>query len=257
MQLQFASDLHLEFFKTSAVDKIIDPAAPYLALLGDIGYPFSDIYQTFIDWCSKHYSKVFVISGNHEYYTARLSTNFTMTEIDDQIQKVCSSHPNVHYLNRNTHQLTDDIVILGTTLWSFIPPNDRHIVNFCMNDYRNIYGTNTSLVAPEDTVKLHTENVKWLEEQLVTYQNKTIIVLTHHLPSFKLINVKYINEPTNSAFASSLDHLMDTYPIKYWLCGHTHSSTKQIIGSTTCLINPHGYPGESKDFDKRAVIDLL
>lgn len=261
MQFQFASDLHLEFV-TGTIDQIIEPSAPYLALLGDIGYPFSDIYQEFIGWCSKMFTKIFIISGNHEYYVQHISARPTMNEIDNQIQKVCSLYPNVIFLNNSLCQLTDDIIILGTTLWSFIPPNDRPIIKHFMNDYRNIYALNDTgkhriLVTPVDTTSIHVENVKWLNEQLNQHTNKTIIVLTHHLPSFKLINEKYANEPSNSGFASNLDHLMENHTnIKYWLCGHTHSCAKVMIGSTTCLINPCGYPGENDKFDKKAVIDL-
>lgn len=50
LRLQICSDLHIEFFKKDEeVPPIIEPAAPYLALLGDIGFSSNlhDLYSCF------------------------------------------------------------------------------------------------------------------------------------------------------------------------------------------------------------------
>ena len=47
-----------------------------LCLCEDIGYPHTKIYKWFITWCSEHFTKVFIITGNHEYY----STKYTISQ---------------------------------------------------------------------------------------------------------------------------------------------------------------------------------
>lgn len=45
MKIQYFSDLHLEFLKHIP---IIQARVPILCLLGDIGYPFSNMYENFL-----------------------------------------------------------------------------------------------------------------------------------------------------------------------------------------------------------------
>ena len=83
IKLHVLSDIHLEFYKTlPKLEKkfqSIDPSATnILCLCGDIGYPHTKIYKWFITWCSEHFTKVFIITGNHEYY----SPKYTISDID-------------------------------------------------------------------------------------------------------------------------------------------------------------------------------
>ena len=55
MNLQIASDLHLEFYdfnkyihNTAKFEEFLRPSAPILVLAGDIGYPKESIYKDFI-----------------------------------------------------------------------------------------------------------------------------------------------------------------------------------------------------------------
>jgi len=64
------SDIHLEFPGTFEKLPPIPNDAPYLFLVGDIGYPADEDYQTFLLEQSKRYKGVFVVAGNHEFYTS-------------------------------------------------------------------------------------------------------------------------------------------------------------------------------------------
>jgi predicted phosphodiesterase len=70
--IQILSDLHLEFYKKLPTNICNDhfPKAPTLFLVGDIGYPFDDIWLKFIEWCESNLNfienKIF-ISGNLDY----------------------------------------------------------------------------------------------------------------------------------------------------------------------------------------------
>ena len=58
--LQYISDIHLE---RRLKIPIIKPKANYLALLGDIGYPNSTLYNDFIKYTSINWDRVFLLQG--------------------------------------------------------------------------------------------------------------------------------------------------------------------------------------------------
>lgn len=66
VDFQYISDIHLEI---SGKIPDIPKSSNNLCLLGDIGAPESDIYKKFIKECSEKFTNVFVIYGNHEYYS--------------------------------------------------------------------------------------------------------------------------------------------------------------------------------------------
>lgn len=251
-RIQFISDLHLEFYKQEIIlTDFVTPCAPNLAILGDLGYPSNDNFTSFLRQASDNYQKIFFISGNHEFY------NSIMNETNNEIIRICKTFSNVYYLDNDEHVLDDNTVILGTTLWTDIPISKRSKVKNSLNDYLKIfvqeqhYRTN---ITPEFTTTLHHTAVKWLENKINKYYNKEIIILTHHLPSFKLIHSKYEGKDINYAFASDLDYLMENNGnIKYWLCGHTHDCMKIKINNCICITNPLGYPGENEHLEQQKI----
>ncbi len=261
MKIQYISDCHLEFYGDDIdVENFVTPCAPYLAIIGDLGYPGEKNFYNFLLQCSKLYEKVFYVSGNHEYYTCKNMDLPTMDELETTIDNICKSIPNVYRLNNSEYSLSDDVVIFGMTLWSYISESKKSIVKNSISDYKYIfcreshYKTNITTTM---TTKLHNESLVWLDEKLQANQNKQVIILTHHLPSFKMIDAKYKNSPANDAFASDLDYIMEENDnIKYWLCGHTHSSVTVKINNCECLTNPCGYNGENVEYSKEKYICL-
>ena len=63
---QYISDIHLEYL---TYIPYITKTANNLFLLGDIGHPDTINFQKFIKKCSELYKNVFLIYGNHEYYS--------------------------------------------------------------------------------------------------------------------------------------------------------------------------------------------
>ena len=73
MKIQYLSDLHLELMSTHKFSKLCEkiiPKCDILVLAGDIGDPLhhNDRYKFFLHSMSKKFKKVFLVSGNHEYY---------------------------------------------------------------------------------------------------------------------------------------------------------------------------------------------
>lgn len=209
-KLQYISDIHLEH---KIKMPIIIPKTNYLALLGDIGYPNRAIYKDFLKYCSRNWDKVLLISGNHEYDGIKCSNG--MIEVNNSINELVNEYNNVYYLNNNKY-LLDNHVILGTTLWTNY--------QFC-----------------EVRKTLHKNSIRWLEDNIKDNINNNIIILSHHLPSYKLIIPKYYSDkylPMQNRYANNLDYLIKQ-PINAWLCGHSHCQFETYINNIYCGINTY------------------
>jgi predicted phosphodiesterase len=260
MLIQYLSDIHLEFFDSDHVDYnyFFVKSAEHLVLAGDIGYPTDNNYKNFIKDCSQLFNKVFIIAGNHEYYI-----NKPMSEVNNLISIICSEYNNVFFLNNTEYKLTDNIVILGTVLWSKINNLDKKYVELYVNDYKKIKDENNNLITAQYINNLYNQNFEWLRTKVEEHQknNNKIIIITHHSPSYKSISPKYKNYQGNSAFANNLDNfIINNQGVKYWLFGHTHSHVTLNIKETMCLANPAGYIEDSgfenKEYKSNATIEI-
>ena len=237
MRTQYVSDVHLEFMSKPPKIKVM---ADVLCLCGDIGYPFSGIYREFIKQMSQSFKKVFLIAGNHEYYDSDKYGSHTMEEINSMIQSIIVNHKleNVTFLN-NSYDLYNDVLFVGTTLWSKIPSMNMNDICL-MNDFKQIQGLTY------DTYNLlHIKSCSFIEDTLASVEkDKKVVMMTHHLPSFNLIDEKHAYSDTNCFYASKCDKYF-VEPIKAWIYGHTHTPNKTIINNIKFVCNPKGYPNEN------------
>ncbi len=243
MQIQYLSDIHLEFYK-KLPDDLIKAGADVLCLAGDIGYPYSVIYEEFILRVSKIFKKVFLITGNHEYYNAGCNSNHTMEEIDNHIRDIISENKltNVTYLD-NEYEDYEGYRFIGSTLWSKC---DELLY---INDFQAIKDMTSKMYN-----ELHEISRDYLQSDDIINSPLPIIVITHHLPSFKLIADKYKNQiNTNKYFASNSDDLFNV-SIKVWIYGHTHIGGEKEIDGIKFVCNPVGYPGENSHKLKTKVL---
>lgn len=231
-KLQYISDIHLEYNKNF---KFISKTADNLALCGDIGSPLKPNYKKFLKDCHNNYEKIYLLSGNHEYWNKK---KINMLDIDLMIEDIVRDFPNIKFLNNRVSE-EKDITILGSTLWSdrkLIYKNSKYLGT---GDVGNIY-VNKKNVTVAHLKNLFKKNEEWLQNQINCHKNKDIIILTHHLPSYKLIIPRYQNNSkcNYSNYASNLDYLMKN-PVKIWICGHSHCSYQRKIGDTDCRINAY------------------
>ena len=230
IEIQYVSDLHDKY-------PDIPVKCKYLALLGDIGNPFSKSYQNFIKDMSNKFEKVFIVPGNHEYFC------HTIYATDLAIQNLCDSLPNCIYFNNKCIYM-DGFLIVGCTLWSNI---DDNTISY-MNDFKNIYESHNKLLQPETYRKKHLDSVYFIQH--IVDKNLPTIILTHHAPHLDM-NGSYKSSPYCSGYSTPLTYLNKKYGnIKCWLSGHTHqnlTTTKDgIILSANCM----GYTEEGvKGFD--------
>lgn len=288
--IQFVSDIHLETRDNTSKDfikKILIPFAPYLALCGDIGYPGAQLYEPFLEYCSKNFEHVFYVPGNHEFYNTEKALKFKKyrneisSELQDdnlmkgleskfncdtrdirseRIRNLCSKYPNIHYLDKDIYHIPNtDIVVVGCTLWTNVQISRHMLPKF--NDFNKIFEDKDNLLTSETYNKWNLEDMEFLNT-IINQLNKDdtvskIVVLTHHCPTHDIIIDKYKEAPYNfnSFFANDdLDHLFGN-KVKVWLCGHTHGCNSINKNSTTIATNTLGYSGENVEgFNSTTVI---
>jgi predicted phosphohydrolase len=235
--IQLVSDIHLELNKEKRI-KIV-PTSDYLALLGDIGDPYQERYRKFLSKVSKKFKKVFVISGNHEFY----HNEFYATH--KQIRDVCSPMPNVIYLENMTYQLPN-FRVFGTTLWSDVSDfAGRALQDTTLIRYRDRYLT------VEDIRRLHKKAVDRIHSALEN-STKPLVLLTHHGMSHGM-NGKYKDSPVMSGFTTNLEHLFRK-PLVAAMSGHTHVCTKMEIDGIPYASNCAGYDDEETGYDPSMIM---
>jgi hypothetical protein len=118
--------------------------------------------------------------------------------------------------------LSNDIRIVGTTLWSHVPSSNASDVACFIADYRRIGGLRI-----EDTNRMHAEDVAYLEKEisLAEANGVRLVIVTHHAPLLSMTShEKNRGSTLNCAFATDLSHLVDRPGVAKWIFGHTHFS---------------------------------
>lgn len=254
-RVQILSDLHLEMClgNRNIVDLVQDNI-DVLVLAGDIHMAtlavpkIKEVLDKYLQ------IEIVYIAGNHEFYSQNLNV------LDHILKLTCEPIDRLHFLEKSSVEI-GNLVFLGTTMWSSLENADIKEIKESMNDYNCIEIGNRDLVQPHHTHTKFEQAIQWLEQEVdrieKDYQDKTLVVVTHHLPSFQCIDKKYNHlSYLHPAFASDLDEFIINHPkINTWIHGHTHSPVEITIGNTNVVCNPYGYPRENKDY-KSMVIEL-
>jgi hypothetical protein len=255
LRIQYASDLHLEFFQKIAFDMILKPVAPLLALAGDVGRPADPLYRDFLAYCSQNWEDVFIVAGNHEFYNKKTKEQWRFNPLAvesvgkryQQCISAASEFPNVHFLQRD-RIVRRGVTFLGATLWTDLTGYEKRAQEF-MNDYNYTAtreGDVIRPVTPVDTTKWHLDDRTWLNQEIERAEEAglPVVVITHHLPSYDLISPRYAGSPMNCCFASHADELIRP-PVRAWIAGHTHTAIHMNRANGVQVgVNPMGYPRE-------------
>lgn len=276
MKINVISDLHLEF------DDLELPGGDVLILSGDVceaknvkadrydpnGVMFDferanrrpDRYIRFFkEECSK-YRHVLYVMGNHEHYGFRYDKTYS--------QLLVNMPDNVRLLEQETTEI-DGVVFMGATLWTDCNNGDPITMmqlRSSMNDYRivqNYYKDKGQYfkLTPEFTHKVHRDTVAYFKEELAKYQDRKVVVITHHSPSKQSIKPKYQGDyHMNGGYSSDLEQFILDHPqIKAWTHGHTHDTFDYQIGQCRVICNPRGYVGyehRAHEFDPTIGFDI-
>lgn len=220
LYVQYVSDLHVDH--KIKLPNII-PKSKYLCICGDTGLPTHPNYDKLLFDVRTKFEKVFIIAGNHDYDCSSLYQAKKEAIYKPIIVDLCKQYDNVHFLDNQIYQLTDKIIVAGSVLWSQTPLALQA-------------NPTVKVIAHNDEFN---KNLEWIQQ--VCNTKCQIIMMTHFVPTFRLIENKYmkLGQVRTEWFASNIDHLINK-PIVGWICGHTHSVLETKINGVYCGVNAVG-----------------
>ena len=247
--IQIASDLHIECYdgEINPLD-FITPTADILILAGDIGslYKLKQLTR-FVSIICGYFQVVIYIPGNHEYYTVENYTPLTFSVLENRMIQLGTDIANLHILNRNSIRI-NNLCILGCTLWSrptcLVPNYIVRIPDWC---------TDTYLEQHEKDLLYITQMIEHCKER-----HYKLLVITHHTPTYKVLEGTTKRKKYLSLYSSDLDHLLDKEMVTTWICGHIHKNFDFITDKGCRIVS--NQRGKSKDkitdYSKKFIINI-
>ena len=216
--IQYMSDLHMELWDNSRYIKAneFDAVGDVLVLAGDTFY-LRDIIapqKKFWNWASKNFRQVLLVPGNHEFYS-----NGDVTVRGDSWQWMFRG--NVGYYYNKVVRIDDtDFVLtrIRTSTPQLATPESHHTVNL-----------------------EHEKCLAFLKQAVEESTAKHIVVVTHHLPTLKVVAPQHKGSALNGAFATELGNYIVDSRIDAWIYGHSHTNIDTTIGNTRIVCNQLGY----------------
>ncbi len=253
MKIQYASDLHLEFRENASYLKHnpLKVAGDILILAGDIGYLGDQNYSNhpFWDWASENFMQVIVAMGNHEFYKF-----YDIAPLNNGYRLQIRHNVAAYYNSVITVEDTDIIV---STLWAHIPLKDASFTEKVISDFRRIQ-YNGELLTFANFNQEHRKCLDFINTSVAESIAKNKVVVSHHVPSFRMQDPKYKDSKANGAFTVELEDYIKTSGIDYWIYGHSHCNIDVRIGNTLCISNQLGYvfQNEHLSFRPDAIIEV-
>ena len=244
MKVQYASDLHLEFYD-NAVFLARNPfkvAGDVLVLAGDL-FLLNDFegfrQHRFWDWCADNYRQTLLVPGNHEYYHSNLA--------DYPSSWGKELRPNVRmYENRSV--ILDDTEFILSTLWSHIPDKEWSAIHKGMSDFYQIRNGKNPLTQSAYN-GLHERDLAFIKDAVEHSTAAHKVVVTHHVPSRLCVAPEFVGSSLGSGFTVDLTDYIESSGIDLWVYGHSHRNIDRVIGNTKVVSNQVGYVvyGEHKN----------
>lgn len=269
LEIQIVSDLHIEFYKElTARATFFKPRGSILALVGDIGCAGNvgdfEHLKAYLTGLMPHYKLILFLGGNHLYYFNPKDKPIipiqTMDMIDKKVNDFCrSTQGKIIYMNNKTLELKSGnttYVIIGSTLWSYIPDAEYERIKHDMNDYPNIYVADkktgeTRSLHPADVSAAFKRNYQYIKTQIAKHslpvkanQMKKIIILTHHCP---YVEPTYNPKNYDCAYYSDCSALFKK-PVILWAFGHLHKRVDFKRSGVRFYSNCKGYIGQKTNF---------
>lgn len=263
MKFRIISDLHVDINADYEDNNLLkfDPDAFYL-IAGDTSGSYT-ITSNFIE---NHINQGVFILGNHEGYEAdrerHIDTNLTKENIVDKLSRDFPLTSKVSFLENQYKEIGEDIVVVGCTLYTDfrlyedLGYDQTYAMNYAhnrMNDFRYVYTYGDThetyrLVTPSDYVNYFNTSLNFIEETCNKFPDKKIAVVTHHAPSMKSIQGRYVTDVLSAAYASPLEDFIKAHDnIKLWCNGHIHSKAEYKFRNRAQVIScPFGYYNEGR-----------
>jgi predicted phosphodiesterase len=248
MRIHVLSDLHLEVRPYEAAQVEAD----VVVLAGDIanGAPA-------IEWAARSFTQpVLFVSGNHEAWEDELGR--ATSDI-----AAAARGTNVRVLDCGSAVISG-VRFLGCTLWTDFSLESEATRPDVIERSRR-YNPDHEMIrlgarwfTPEDSIRLHREQLAWLQGQLAEPHTGSTVAITHFAPHPRSIAAQFDKHPANPGFVLDLDRMMgkDSGGPALWIHGHTHTAFDYDVRGTRVVCNPRGYPEEQTGFDPGFTVTL-
>lgn len=252
MRLQIASDLHLELRSKLTPKELLEPAAPLLALLGDVAPLDHPNLAPFLEWCAEHWETVLWVPGYLE-----LLSGTSLVAAVQTMRTMARRWPNIIVLDHEGMVSSDGIYVFGLPFWKF--PRDGDTV--WNPDFHRYVEAEPSPIDPALMRKLHREDLIWLK-RITTAQKEPIVILSHMSPMTWLQEQTFVADPDKSLVIPEIELLLRP-PVIAWLSGYNHQSVEfqkgwsdatGARGVVYMASNPFGRPLENQEFKRDAVV---
>lgn len=271
MKLRIISDLHIDINKDYPLSYDDDV---FTVICGDI----SGYAENTISWIARNIRHGVFVAGNHVAYSGK----YTIQQSYQELERCFPLEEPVSFL-KNSCKIVDDVVFVGGTLWTNfrlgfdLKPDSTEkqldeavayarrnmdLARIGMNDYRRNRMTD-GFMSPENTLFWHYDTRKYISDICDRYPDKKIVVVTHHAPSAKSLDSRYVSDALNPCYASDMDRfILQNKNIVLWCHGHIHQHKDYMIGTTRILCNPRGYIAwerngeQNTDFDKNLIVEV-
>lgn len=258
MKLWLLSDLHVDIAADAWPFVFPDPRPDHdvVIIAGDIR---ADMVKGLRWIANSGFTKpVIYVAGNHEFYGRKIDTEIAKAKDE------AARHSNIHVLENDTVDI-GGVRFIGATLWTDYRlmggHNQRNAMawaNGAMNDHRfiRVAAKEYGRFRPHDALKLHEQSVEYIRVQLCDIPfTGPKVVITHHAPSIRSIDPRFVGDLLNAAYASHLDDLIDRASV--WIHGHLHHNVNYTRGDGRVVTNQRGYNnGADNGFDPSFVIDI-
>ncbi|KAH8907739.1 hypothetical protein BR93DRAFT_926755 [Coniochaeta sp. PMI_546] len=266
MAIQLLSDLHLEAPKAYDVFEI-QPKAPYLALLGDIGNVAAH-KQDFLGFLTRQlqqFRAVMFVPGNHEAYHSKWSETLGILRAFQDDAHQTPSLGEFILLDRAVFRLLEsNTVILGCSLFSHIPPESHMAVSMGLNDFYQIDEWDG-----DAHNEMHKRDLSWLNAQVADLEGSdvNIVIFSHWSPSLdpRAIDPRHAGSRITSAFSTDLsgEKCFTSDKVKIWAFGHTHyncdflAEREHDAGPLRLVTNQRGYYfAQSEGFNNEKTVGV-
>lgn len=252
---QYISNIHLEKFNFNTLEEdiktIITPKAPYLIISGNlVTFDCMGRLDLFFDFYSNFYDKIIYVLGNYEFHNSNLGIDKTIIFYREYIRKYNWKRRGIGLGSKKILFLEQELIIfnnihiIGFTLWSKLNSTTSKDANNFIKSKDQV------MITGEDIDNIHIKSVIWLVNTLRDInQNLPVLVVSHYIPSFSLIDDKNVKSPFFLESASNLDNIIKSHSnIINWILGHPFSVENEILNQTLFLSsNYENFENEKND----------
>lgn len=262
--IQIMSDLHLEWPKSYDLFEI-EPKAPHLALLGDIGNieKHRSDCLAFFKKLVKQFATVLFVPGNHEaYHSSWTATLAILRTFEEDIRNDPLLSGDFILLDRTTYLFPNTgVAIVGCSLFSAVPSTSAMDVGMGLNDF--FQTTDWDVRRHNDA---HERDLAWLNAEVDKLEVDKIIIVSHWSPSrdARAIESQHVGSRITAGFSTDLSHAtcFKNPKVKIWAFGHTHYNCDFTVERDSghalrLLANQRGYEfAQAEGFDETKTVEV-